>query len=362
MKVLLLHPGASWSTSDVYDGLNYGLKHHGVDVIPYRLDERIEMAHKWLHVMWRQKNKRREKEGLDPLSKPTKPDVVYHSGIGAFEMAIRHNVDVVLVVSAMLLHPDVVVMMKRVGLRVAVLFTESPYDLDPEKKIAAMVDACWTNERTSVPAFLEVNARSGYLPHGWHPERHLPKPPDPEVPSHDVVFVGSGFAERIAWFNAIDWSGINLGLYGSWKNLGLKKELKSAICGDTVRNEYAAALYANAKVGLNLYRMFGGFKMGERRTPVYGESLSPRAYELAACGAFHISDYRPEVAEVFGDLVPTFRTPAEAEVLIRRWVADDEGRAHVSAQLPARVAEMSWVERSAQVIGDLHTLLMQRAA
>jgi hypothetical protein len=41
LRILAIHPGASWSTADVFDGLVYGLKAHGVTVIPYRTDERI---------------------------------------------------------------------------------------------------------------------------------------------------------------------------------------------------------------------------------------------------------------------------------------------------------------------------------
>jgi spore maturation protein CgeB len=94
----------------------------------------------------------------------------------------------------------------------------------------------------------------------------------------------------------------------------------------------------------------------------HAESLNPRAYELAACGAFHLSTYRQEVEEVFGDLVPTFTTPLEAEALIRTWLVDPAGRAEIAAQLPACVAESSWRTRATTVIGDLQTLLQRRAA
>jgi hypothetical protein len=65
---------------------------------------------------------------------------------------------------------------------------------------------------------------------------------------------------------------------------------------------------------------------------------------------------------VFGDLVPTFETAFEASALIRAWLADPDGRARISRLLPACVAESSWAERSAQIIGDLETLLARRAA
>lgn len=357
MKVLLVHPGATWSTADVEAGLRYGLKRHGVTVVPYRLDLRIDVAQKWLHALWRQKKKTDQ-----TLEKPKQPDIMYHASVGALEMAMRHAVDVVVVVSAMLLHPDVIVMMKRAGLRVVVLFTESPYDEEHELRVAAMVDGCWTNERATLSRFLAVNPRAGYLPHAWHPERHFVSDRvASDLPSHDVVFVGTGFAERITWFNSIDWTGIDLGLYGTWKGLGLSKQIRAAVRGANVGNETASALYRRAKIGLNLYRTSKGWG---RKAPqiAHAESLSPRAYELAACGSFHLSDYRAEVREVFGDLVPTFSTPGEAAALIRLWLNDAEGRAKVAALLPACVAEASWADRAKTVIGDLQTMLAQRAA
>ena len=351
MKILLIHPGASWSTADVEAGLRYGLEQHGTEIVRYRLDVRIPRATKWLFANWRQARK------VHPdISKPTTADCIYQAGIGALEVALRHRVDCVLIVSAMVLHPDVIVLMKRAGLRVTVLFTESPYDIAKELPIAAMVDGCWTNERTSVPIFQKVNPKSGYLPHAWHPERHdATAPLSDEVAAHDVVFVGSGFSERIAWFNAIDWSGIDLGLYGTWKGLGLKAALRPCV-REQIDNRLTAALYRRAKIGLNLYRTSMGW--GKKAPSIsHAESLSPRAYELAACGAFHLSDARAEVRERFGDLVPTFRTPADASALIRSWLADDAGRAHVSSLLPACVAECSWSERAKTVLGDLETLL-----
>lgn len=355
LRVLLCHPGASWSTADVYDGLYYGLKHHGVSVEPYRLDTRIEASNKALHWLWRTKKKD------DPaLVKPNVADVMYHAGIGALEMALRQQVDVVVVVSAMLLHPDVVILMKRAGLRVTVLFTESPYDHEKEMAIAAMVDGCWTNERSVVPAFQAVNPHSGYLPHAWHPLKHFVDA-TPSPPNHDVVFVGSGFGERVTWFNSIDWTGIDLGLYGTWTNVGLNKRLRACVRGPQVTNETAAALYRGAKIGLNLYRTSKGWG---RHAPAIrsADSLNPRAYELAACGVFSMSEDRAEVREVFGDLVPIFRSPTEAAALIRLWLQDPSGRARVAQQLPACVAEASWVTRAATVLGDLSRLMQQQAA
>jgi hypothetical protein len=357
MKLLLLSPGASYSTADVEAGLRYGLEHHGVQVIQYRLDHRIRRAQMWLKGAWKAVRK------TDPtFEKPNVADVFFQAGIGALEMALRHQVDCVLVVSGMFLHPDVVILMKRAGLRVTVLMTESPYD-DQELRLAGLVDGCWTNERTSVSAFQNVNANSGYIPHGWHPDRHKPgpQPGDEDVPSHDVVFVGTGFRERINFLKAINWTGIDFGLYGSWAMLPSTHRLRQHLRGGCIDNVQAAALYRRAKIGLNLYREYKGWNKQEVRV-AYAESINPRGYELAACGAFHLSTYRAEVADVFGNLVPTFSHPTECAALMRAWLADPDGRTQVALSLPARVAEASWTERASRIIGDLQTLLQPPAA
>ena len=358
MKLLVIHPGASTSTSDVADGLYLGLEQHGVDLVRYRLDQRIDRSHRWLHYNWR-----RTKKKHPDMQRPTTADIFFQAGADALVMALWHNVDCVLVVSAMFLHPDVLVMMKRAGLRVVVIFTESPYDLEKELAVAKIVDGCWTNERTSLESFAAVNPRSGYLPHGWHPERHQPGPQDGDdaMLAHDVVFVGTGFHERIAWLSSICWDGIDLGLYGNWQMLGSRHPLRRFVRDGTVDNAKVASLYRRAKIGLNLYRTSKGW--GKQAPAIsVAESLNPRAYELARCGVFSLSTARAEVTDVFGDLVPTFSSAREASDLIRRWLADPEGRARVQAQLPGRVAQASWSHRAKQVLGDLQSLLQSRAA
>jgi len=354
MKVLVTAPGASWSTADVEAGLLHGLQHHGIDLVRYRLDTRIDRSARWLHANWR-----RARKTNPTIEKPNVADVFYQAGIGALEMALRHQVDVVLVVSAMYFHPDVIIMLKRAGLRVVVLFTESPYDLDKELAIAKLVDGCWTCERSAVTAFQRVNRRVGYLRHAWHPVRHLagPQPGDEQVPAHDVVFVGSGFHERVTWLSAIDWTGIDLGLYGNWDSLSTRHPLRAFVRGGVTANAVTSALYRRARVGLNLYRTSQGW--GPTAPAIaHAESLNPRAYELAACGVIHVSTYRDEVVECFGDYVPTFDTPDQASAQIRTALAFDAAtRAGIAAALPACVAESSWVQRATQVIGDLQTLL-----
>ena len=224
-------PGASWSTADVEHGLRTGLVAAGCDVIVYRLDARIDRSRRWLYSAWR-----RTQKANQGLEQPSARRCPVPRGIGALEQALRHQVDVVLIVSGMFLHPDVVILMKRAGLRVVALFTESPYDLEKELAIARLVDGCWTNKRTCVAAFQAVCPRAGYLPHAWTVGRHGADalPTDTAVAAHDVVFVGSAFRERVDWLESIDWTGIDLGLYGNWTALGSRHALRGFVRGPTL--------------------------------------------------------------------------------------------------------------------------------
>lgn len=335
----MVHPGASMSTADVYAGITSGLRKRGHELYEYALDQRIERSGAWLTYCWRRGGKK--------VDKPTAQDILYHSGEELVARALRVMPDVVLVVSAMFLHPDILVLLKRAGLKVGIVFTESPYDDERQVRLLPFTDVAWTNERISVKPGVR------YLRHAWLPEVHgVQHEGLDQVPSHDVVFVGTGFQERCDLLSAVDWTGIDLGLYGSWDLLGSRNALRAHVRGSYVPNAYAAALYQRAKIGLNLYRQSKGFG---REAPRIAQaiSLNPRAYELAATGCFTISDERTEVGDVFGALVPTFRDVRELRPLIERWLADESGRARVRALLPSRVQHDTWHMRAVQIEADL---------
>jgi hypothetical protein len=344
MKILAVHPGASFSTHDVYVGATEGLRELGHDIWEYKLDNRIATAGAWLTYCWRR---------AKTLPKPTPDDILYKASAELVERALRINMpadplDVVLVVSAMYLHPDIFVLLKRAGIRVAVLFTESPYDDERQQKILPFVDCAWTNEITS--------AKNGvrYLKHAYRPAVHgVTGTSDDSIEAHDVVFVGTGFQERLDMLQGVDWTGIDLGLYGdAWSLLGPRAKVRKYIRGGSVDNDATAILYRKAKIGLNLYRRSKGFG---KHAPMIGaaHSLNPRAYELAATGCFTLSEYRPEVTETFGPLVPTFETPQQLGDLVRQWLADDAGRERIRAALPGKVVGHDWRARAEQIEMDL---------
>jgi spore maturation protein CgeB len=134
--------------------------------------------------------------------------------------------------------------------------------------------------------------------------------------------------------------------------MGSRHRLRRHLRNGLVDNAITAALYQHAAIGLNPYRQSVALKRGSPRITT-GESLNPRAVELAACGCFSISDWHAESEEVFGDLVPTYRTPAELEGLIRHYLAHPDERTAKAAALPERVQDRTFGAQGQRIIETL---------
>lgn len=348
-RLLVVNSGASTSTIDVHNGYVAALTALGVEVHEYPLDRTLSLAAGWLEFQWR-----RMRKGRPDLVRPTWPDKVYLGGQGVLERALRLDVDGVVVMSGMYLHPDWIWLLRKARIRTALVFSEAPYDDDFQLRIAPFADVCTTNERTSLAALRAANPRAYHLPHAYDPAVHDPGrgPLDDTEPAHDVVFVGTMFEERLALLEGVDWDDIDLGLYGTFSLLPARHRLRRYVRDGEISNARAAALYRRAKIGLNLYRTSVGFGRGVPKI-ARAESLNPRALELAACGAFHLSDERAEVAEVFGGLVPTFDSPETLEGLVRHYLCHEEERDAKARALPAAVSGMTYAARARQLLATL---------
>jgi hypothetical protein len=349
MRLLLVGGGASFSTKDVETGYYKALRLAGHDVGLYLLDKRLGLAKSYLQHHWLQVGK---PEG----TKPTSDDIAYMAAEEICQRACYHQPEWVVFLAGRMTHPSVWVALKHAGIKTALIATEAPYDDEWLVQVAPLFDVMFVNERASVEGIKAANPHTHYLGPSYDPDIHKPggfgAEAEAQVPEHDVVFVGSNFSERARILQAVDWFGVDLGLYGNWRTLGSRSVLRGYVYGGIVDNFVAAALYRKASIGLNLYRWGKGW--AKNAPPVErAESLNPRAVELAACGVFTISDYRAEVAEIFGAAVPTFRTPAELQELVTYYLDHDDERQAKAARLPGLIAGHTFGARAATLTATL---------
>jgi glycosyltransferase involved in cell wall biosynthesis len=363
MKLLAVHPGASFATGDVYRGMTGALKRRGHDVQEYRLDWRVDEALEM--VKWREKRKKKlqgDEYAADPAG--PLPQAIRYASMTLLEATLTVNPHCLLIFTAMFLHPDTMILLRRMGVPIILFLTESPYDDGKQANITPFANMVYTNERASVPLmqrwYEQYDGTRGaknieYLPHAYDPDVHktFEVDEDEDIPRHDVVFVGSGFIERQEMLQAVDWEGLDIdfGLYGKWPYVGTRNHLRKYLQKDVVPNDVAAKLYRKAGLGLNLYRQSVG--TSKNATRIKGaESLNPRALELAATGTPHVSDHRPEVTEVFGNLVPTFKTPRQLEQVIGGLIKTKQGadyREQMRRLLPQCVEGWTFDARAEQV-------------
>ena len=333
MRVMAVHPGASFSTADVYDGLIVGLRAHGVELIEGRLDTILS----WYAGLIQGG----VEQGVLAADTFLLDGRLNRSALASAHItraALMHRPDWLIVVSGHNYNAYDAQALRKAGIRVALICTESPYWMDVEPYMASFYDVVFTNERTAVAAF--KHERCHYLPHAYNPAIHSPALP--ASGNADVFFCGSLFDERRTLFDAADWSGIAFTKRGYHLDTGIP---------DLLPNMEVARAYRGAKVSLNHHRTTTMHGSGGHITKA--ESLGPRAYEIAACGAFQLmDDSRQEARDVFGDSLATYRAgdSADLERQVRYWLAHERERAELARAQCAAVQGHSWTARAAQIL------------
>jgi len=332
MKVAIIHPGAAWSTCDIYTGLVAGLQSQpGLDIHEMRIDTILN----WYDTMI----------GLG-VNAGLLSDQAYRTDVlNRQRMASAHitqNIldiwpDVVISVSGHNYHLKDVDILRRVGIKTAVILTESPYFGELEGIMAQHYDIAFTNERRSAE---RLNAH--YLPHAYNPAVHTVD--GPRAFATDAIFIGSMFDERRDLFNAVDWGEVNF----LWRGHDM-----SETPSDVVPNEETAAYYRATKIGINHHRTTTSHGSGQHIRPEEAESLGPRAYEIPAVGAFQLmDDSRKEAREVFGESLVTYKA-GDADDLARQtrtWLRQNDKREEWAAAQHEAVLPHSWHVRAAHVL------------
>lgn len=341
MRIAVIHPGARFSTHDVYIGVVGGLRACGVDVIEERLDTILE----WYASV--------TGAGIAAgvlAPNALSPDVLNMAALASAHVT-RHILmtqpDAVLVVSGHNYHALDAKALRAHGYPVVVLLTESPYFGDVEQQIASHYTACFTNERRAAPLFRAAGLDCHYLPHAYNPAIHAPH--GPAEAGHDALFIGSLFDERRALFAAARAAGCPLSLLG----YDLSRPEDAA---QIVPNERAAALYRGTPINVNHHRTTRMHGSGEHIAAGEAESLGPRAYEIAACGGFQVmDDSRAEACEVFGDSLVTYRAGDAADLarVVDYYLRHDDERRALAAAQHAAVRPHTWTARAADILAVL---------
>jgi spore maturation protein CgeB len=247
-------------------------------------------------------------------------------------------------VSAFFTPPDLLDLLRSRGHRVVLLHTESPYQEDEQLTRAAHADVSIVNDPTNLDAYRALGP-AWWQPHCYRPDIHHPGPPALDLVC-DLAFVGTGFASRIRFLEAMDLDGLDVLLAGQWQQLDEASPLRKHLAHDIDRcldNAEAAKVYRSARTSLNLYR-----READRPELATGYAMSPREVEMAACGLWFTRDPRPEGDELF-PMLPTFASPEEAGEQVR-WALTHAAARDAAAAAREAIADRTFTNAARRLL------------
>jgi spore maturation protein CgeB len=328
LRWVVAQPGPSWSVHDVYVGWFEALLAAGETVIPFNFDDRLAF---YDHAVI--DTQKTDDAGRHVFRKALTGDGAAELAMnGLAAMLFKTRPDVLLVVSGFFMPPELLDAARAQGVRVVILHTEEPYEVEREVGLAAHADLNLINDPTHMARFAAV-APTVFVPHAYRPAVHHPGPALPELVA-DLSFVGTGFGSRRWFFEQLQdlghLDGRDVLLAGNWTGLADDSPLRKFIAADDVEkcldNADAADVYRSMRVGLNLYR-----REAEDGGTTGGLAMGPREVEMAACGAFFLRDPRAEGDAVLS-MLPTFDGPGDAGEKLAWWLAHDDAREAVASQ------------------------------
>ena len=349
MRCLVIHPGPNFSVADVHNGWVEALRELGIEVASYNLDDRLLFYSQVL-----MKTGENDETG-HPVVKPA---MTQEQAFTAALQGITHALytfwpDIVICVSAFFMQAGILQVMRARNHKIVILHTESPYQEEEQLVRAPFADLNVLNDPVSLHRYDELGIPAVYMPHCYRPSVHYPRTgPVKGNLSADLAFIGTGFASRIAFFEAMDLKGLDVLLAGNWIDLAESSPLREYVAhdlGDCCDNAEAAEIYRNAKAGLNFYR-----RETEDDGSAAGWAMSPREAEMAACGMFFMRESRGEGDEVL-PMLPCFAGPEDASEQLRWWLGHEGFRGEAALKARAAIADRTFANNARRLLELLRT-------
>ena len=328
MRILMVRPGPAFSVMDVHRGWHKAFQELGCQVIDLNYDDRLEYHQRALTT-------------ASPIPNATGQEAAMLAAEGIRSALFDVWPDWLFIVSGFFIPPIVYQVARARGIKIAQLFTESPYEDAHQALRAPFIDIALLNDPTNLHLYAE-HCSVEYMPHAYDPDVHKPGPADPDLAS-EFAFVGTGYPSRIQFLEHVDFGQLHVSLAGNWQGLAEDSPLHAYTMhnpGECIDNVDTVRVYQSTKVSANLYRI-----EAQRDDLSAGWAMGPREVELAATGTFYLRDSRPESDAVLS-MLPTFSSAAEFGDLARWWATHDDERERVATQARAAIHDRTFVENA----------------
>jgi spore maturation protein CgeB len=252
--------------------------------------------------------------------------------ISLYNMALSYNPDLILILKGETLTKETLYKIKKRGFVIANWFMDSVYSPHWKsfvEEISPCYDFFFMIDSLEVLKYVKIGARYVYS---------LPLAFDPTVDktislnngekqkySSNLTFVGTVIPAREDILEAVVNFGLNIwgprtNVYGSWLNK--KSELSRCYKGGPIFGDEVVKIYNASKIVVSIDSLYGN--------KIF--SVTPRVFEVAGCGSFHICNLNEQLSRFFeiGNEIVCFNTKEDLKRLVKYYLENEEERAAIA--------------------------------
>lgn len=339
---------------DFFYGCGDALKILGHEVYPYELKDRLN----WY--------KKAVEHFIEGSGQRVSINQIYSIACQGLITSVAHFwPDLVIYITGQYIPPWVPGLIRErfKGIKQAVWYTESPYQIAYEIQRAPLFDYVFTCDKVCESIYKKFNKNSYYLPAAYNSNYEWGvefKRWEKIIYTPDLFFVGSEVPGRLEFLRELASfiSGkIDFKLFGVFPTIesGGAPELEPFFVPITISKHEVMRYYRGAKIVLNHFRKNESKRiLNNRRTGEYeiqevvSFSLSPRIYEVFAAGGFLLSDYRAEIDELFPNEdkgLATFENAKDCAEKIIYYLENAEKREKIAQKGHEKIKGNSYVDR-----------------
>lgn len=345
-KILMVLPGHGMSTSDVAFGYGEALADLGYEVLDYDIHERLvfyEGAIRERISSLKSEQETREAEAA-----------VIHAATAEIPVAVLKELpDMTIYVTGQYVPKfPLELIRKRFRMPQILVLTESPYLADMEMKMAPYYDVVFTNDKACLDRYREANKNTFYLGTAFCPKFYPFRGKVGEEFQSDLFFVGTPVSGRAKFLNRVceELEGVNFKLFGRFGEMhGFNGRVFDFWEGPSLKHEKIRKYLAGTRIGFNFFRL----NETERDLRIEPYSLNPRVYEVMASGALLLTDFRPELEELFvvGEDLVVFNGVEDFLEKIKYYLSHETERQEIAKRGQTKVLKNhSYVNRARRLL------------
>lgn len=272
------------------------------------------------------------------------------------EIVNKNQIDFVLTLMGININKLLLQYLDEIYIPFCIWLTEDPFYLDKSLEIMNSKSIFFTIDLGSYKFYKSKGYENiFYLPLGTNPEIFKKNISD-EIYGSDVLFLGYPYPSRVNLARMIlKNTNYKVTLVGKgWlkqipKNLQKSKQL--LIIDKWIPPVLASYFYNGAKIVVNQHREMN-FIHNKNSSQVESESINNRTFDISACGAFQLIDYKKDLYSQYQkDEIVHYENPSDCIDKINEFIYEDDYRKSIAYKAQRKVLlNHTWEARVSSII------------